>query len=132
MAKTGMTFDTRDFDLKFRRTVDKTIPEAAADKAFRVAGMVIRDAIMEQPRAPHKTGNLWRSQKIEPPKMLHGEIAIELGFDAKYAAAVHEMPSNVNWTMAGSGPKFLESKLIRNKEKYMAEIAEGIRKKGGG
>lgn len=126
MAKTGMTFETKDFDIKFPRVINKEIPKAGADSAFKVAGMVIRDAILEEPRVPHKTGNLWRSQKIEAPRIEHGEITIELGFDAEYAAAVHEAPSNLNWTMTGSGPKFLESKLIKNKEKYMAEIARGM------
>jgi len=126
MSKTGMAFDTKDFDIKFPRVINKEIPEAAASTAPKVAGMVIRDAILEEPRAPHKTGNLWRSQKIEPPKILAGEITIELGFDAEYAAIVHEMSPGVTWTMTGSGAKFLESKLIKNKEKYMAEIARGM------
>jgi len=130
--KTGMTLNTKDFDIKFKRVMTKQIPEAAAHMAYDVAGTVIRDAILEEPRVPHKTGNLWRSQKIEQPKILKGEITIELGFDAEYAAAVHEMPAPYkDPTMAGSGPKFLEAKLIKNKEKYMAKIAAGIRKKGG-
>ena len=129
--KTGMTFDTKDFDIKFPRVCNKEIPEAGARMEYKVAGMVIRDAILEEPRAPHKSGNLWRSQKIEQPKILKGEVTIELGFDAEYAAIVHEMPSNVNWTMKGSGPKFLETKLIKNKEKYMAEIARGMQGPGG-
>jgi len=132
MAKTGMTFDTKDFDIKFPRLINKEIPEASANIAFKVAGMIIRDAILEEPRAPHKTGNLWRSQKIERPRIEHGEITIEVGFDTEYAAAVHEMPAPyIKPTMVGSGPKFLEAKLIRNKEKYMAEIAAGLRRKAG-
>ena len=126
MAKTGMTFDTKDFDIKFPRVINKEIPEAATNTFPRVAGMVLRDAILEEPKAPHKTGHLKRSQVIEQPKIEHGEISIEQGFDVEYAGVVHEMPSNVNWSMAGSGPKFLEAKLIRNKEKYMAELARGM------
>jgi len=121
--RSKMTIDTKDFDIKFPKVTGKDIPEALAKAAYAVAGMIIRDAIMEEPRVPHLTGNLWRSQKIERPRIEKGEITIELGFDAEYAAAVHEMPSNVDWTMEGSGPKFLESKVIKNKEKYMAEIA---------
>lgn len=125
--KTGMTFNTKDFDIKFANVCNKQIPKAAANQMeYKVAAMVLRDAIIEEPRAPHKTGNLWRSQKIERPKLLKGEITIELGFDAEYAAAVHEMPANTGWTMGGSGSKFLESKLIKNKEKYMAAIAQGM------
>ena len=126
MAKTGMTFDSKDFDIKLPHVINKEIPEAAASTFFKVAGMVLRDSITEEPKAPHKTGHLWREQKIEQPKIEKGEISIELGFDAEYASAVHEMPSNVNWTMTGSGPKFLEAKLIKNKEKYMAELARGM------
>lgn len=129
MAKTGMTFDTKDFDIKLPRVINKEIPEAAASTFPRVAGMVLRDAITEEPKAPHKTGHLWREQKIEQPKIERGEINIELGFDVEYAAATHEAPSNWNWTMAGSGPKFLEAKLIRNKEKYMAELARGMQRR---
>jgi len=131
MAKTGMTFDTKDFDIKFPWVCNKEIPEAGARMEYRVASMVLRDAILEEPRAPHKTGNLWRSQKIEQPQIKAGEITIECGFDADYAAIVHEMPSNINWTMAGSGPKYLEAKLIKNKEKYIAEIARGMQGPGG-
>ena len=130
MAKTGMTLNTRDFDIKFPDVCNKQIPEAASTSFYKVAGMVISDAILEEPRAPHKTGNLWRSQLIEAPQIKAGEIGIELGFDSEYAAAVHEMPSNVNWTMTGSGPKFLEAKLIKNKEKYMAELARGMQGPG--
>jgi len=129
--KTGMTFNTKDFDLKFPRVCNKEIPEAYANTAFRVASIVLRDAIVEEPRAPHKTGNLWRSQKVERPEMKAGEVNIELGFDAEYAAAVHEMPAGTDWTMTGSGPKFLEAKLIRNKEKYMEIIAKGMQGPGG-
>ncbi len=131
MARTGMTFNTRDFDIKFPRVINKIIPEAAAKLAFRVASVVIRDAILEVPRAPHKTGTLWRSQKIERPRITRGMISVELGFDVEYAAAVHEMPATTKWTMVGSGPKFLETKLQRNKEKYMDLIADGVREKGG-
>lgn len=126
MAKTGMTFETKDFDIKLPRVINKEIPEAAASTFPRVAGMVLRDAILEEPKAPHKTGHMKRNQKIEYPKIEKGEISIELGFNTDYAMIVHEMPSNVNWSMAGSGPKFLEAKLLRNKEKYIAELARGM------
>ena len=130
--KTGMTFNTKDFDIKFPRVINKEIPEAGARAEYRVAGMVIRDAILEEPRAPHSKGGgtLWRSQKIEQPQIKAGEITIECGFDVEYAAIVHEMPDNTNWTMVGSGPKYLEAKLIKNKEKYMAEIARGMQGPG--
>jgi len=125
--KTGMTLNTKDFDIKFPRVCNKEIPEAYARKAYKVASVVLRDAIVEKPKAPHKTGNLWRSQKVEAPTMKAGEVNIELGFDAEYAAAVHEMPAPYKKpTMKGTGPKFLESKLIKNVKKYVAMIAQGM------
>ena len=125
--KSGMTINTKDFDIKFAKVTGKDIPEAAARTSVKVAAMVLRDAILDQPRAPHFTGNLWRSQKVESPKILRGEVTIELGFDADYAAFVHEMPGPYQKaSMVGSGPKYLEAKLIKNKEKYMAEIAKGM------
>lgn len=129
--ETGFTLNTRDFDIKFPHVCNKVIPMAAAFTMYAVAAMVISDAILEVPRAPHDTGNLWRSQLILPPQIVFGEISIDLGFDADYAAIVHEMPADTDWKMAGSGPKFLEAKLLKNKEKYMGRIADGIRRKGG-
>ena len=129
--RTGFTLNTKDFDIKFPHVMNKEIPEAAAFTMYGVAAVVIRDAILEEPKAPHKTGHLKRTQQIEAPQIRAGEISIEQGFNADYAAAVHEMPATTNWSMTGSGSKFLEAKLIKNKEKYMAMIAEGIKKKGG-
>ena len=134
MAKTGFSIDTKDFDIKFPDVGNRQIPQAAAFSFYKVASMVIADAILEEPRAPHKTSNLWRSQLIEAPHIKLGEISIELGFNAEYAAVVHEMGldesgkpiKSIDWTMEGSGAKFLEAKLIKNKEKYMAELARGM------
>lgn len=125
--KSGMTLNTKDFDIKFLRVGNIEIPSAAANAFYDVAAMVIRDSILEEPRAPHDTGNLWRSQLIEQPVLEFGVISIEVGFDAEYATAVHEMPAPYkDPTMAGTGPKFLEAKLIKNKEKYMAILAQGM------
>ena len=130
MAKTGMTLNTRDFDIKFPDVCNNQIPRAAATSFYIVAATVIADAILEEPRCPHDTGNLWRSQLIEAPQIKMEEIGIELGFDAEYAAVVHEMPAGVSFKMTGAGSKYLEAKLIKNKEKYMAELARGMQGPG--
>ena len=130
--RTSFSLDTKDFDIRCGHVTEKTMPEAAAKAVFQTGAMVIRDAILEEPRAPWKSGHLWREQKIEQPKIDHGEISVELGFDTPYAARLHEAPDNWNWTLPGSGPKYLEAKLIKNKEKYMANVAEKIRQAGGG
>jgi hypothetical protein len=131
--------DTKDFDMKFAEIVKNTIPRVAADALFRAGALVIRDALREEPTVPKKTGNLRRTQHIETPDITSDDISVEAGFNADYAARVHEwVPSEqygekqVNWTLAGSGPKFLSTKLARNKEKYMKYVADEIAKAAGG
>ena len=53
--KSGMTFNTKDFDIKFAKVVNKQIPEAGARMAYRVASMVIRDAMQADDK--HTIGN---------------------------------------------------------------------------
>lgn len=144
MATTGFSLNTKDFDIKFARITGKTIPRATERAVFKTAALVLRDAIKEEPAVPKSRGvtkeggrrgqgpgHLRRSQKIEKPKVEHGAISVELGFNADYAAYVHEAPRSWLWTTPGTGPKFLESKLIRNKEKYMANVAKEIKEAGG-
>lgn len=144
MAKTGMTFDTREFDIKLPLIVNKKIPQAVARGFMLTGALVIRDAIMQVPKVPKSRGvtkeggrrgqgpgHLRRSQKIEKPKIEQREISIEVGFNADYAASVHEMPKSTHWTVPGTGPKYLETKLLRNKEKYVKNIADKIKEAGG-
>lgn len=56
--------------------------------------------------------------------------AMIFGFSANYAAAVHEMEGNVNWSKAGSGPKFLEKHLKANKKEIIEILAKEGKDKG--
>lgn len=127
--KTGFTVDMKDFDKKFYKIVNKTIPSLSAEGLMKSATRLIRDAILETPTVPKKVGHLRRTQQIEKPKIEHGEISIEAGFAADYAAAMHEAPSNLNFTEPGSGPQYLTSKLAKNKNKYMKAVADHIKSK---
>ena len=142
--KSGMTFDTKDFDIKFKNVTGKKIPRAAERGMFQTGALILRDAVVEPPQVPKSRGvtkeggrrgqgpgHLRRSQKVEKPKIDHGEISIVVGFDTEYAAVVHEAPQSWQWSTPGTGPKFLESKLIKNKEKYMKNIADNIKKESG-
>uniref|UniRef100_A0A6M3LZ45 Tail protein n=1 Tax=viral metagenome TaxID=1070528 RepID=A0A6M3LZ45_9ZZZZ len=126
----GFTLDSRDFLVKFKRVTDKVIPEAAAQAFREVAPLILADAITKEPKAPHDTGNLWRSQKVDAPKTSKNEVYIEYGFNAEYAGIVHEMPAKTNWTMPGSGPKFLETKLLMYGRSYFEKIAAKIKAAG--
>lgn len=54
-----------------------------------------------------------------------------VGFNTMFAARVHELPKSSNWSTPGSGPKFLESKATRNKEKYIKRVANVLKKEVG-
>lgn len=42
-----------------------------------------------------------------------------MGFTANYAMWVHEMLGDINWSRPGSGAKFFEAAIARNKEKII-------------
>lgn len=123
--ETGFTVDFSDFDKKFTQIVNSAIPSAGARGLKKSAAFLLRDAILETPTVPKKSGNLRRTQQVNEPTLMP-DIAVEAGFAAEYAAKVHEMPSTYNYTEPGSGPKYLEKKLIKNKEKYMKKVADHI------
>jgi len=119
--------DTKDFDIKFDQLNNKELPEAIKKAMLQVGALIIDDAINEEPRAPHRTGHLWRSQRIEIESK-KGSHSLLVGFNTVYAARLHEAPKAWNWTLKGSGPKYLESKLLKFKEKYIRFISEQLNK----
>ena len=119
----GISFDFSEFEKEFREIVQREIPKKVADGLFRVGALILADAINEVPRAPHKTGALWRSQKVEEPEISEDEIKINCGFNIEYAARLHEGEKHWKWTLPGSGPKYLESKLSMFKDKYIQALA---------
>lgn len=124
--KSGFKLDASEF-LEGLDKIDMRTKLRAQEAFHKIIGpRVIRDAIEEEPRAPHLTGHLWRNQKFEMSITFADEIKLEVGFNVPYAAALHEMEKAVNWTLAGSGPKYLESKLIKNKDEYYSILAKEI------
>lgn len=49
-----------------------------------------------------------------------GKILARVGFTAKYAPFVHEMPQGTNFGKPGSERKFLERAVIRNTDKILS------------
>lgn len=139
MAKTGFTMDFTDFDSKFFKIVEKTIPGLGAKGLSQGAAVMIRYAIIEPPAVPKSRGvtkpsgtrwtgpgHLRRSQKIEKPKIAHNEISIEYGFNTDYAARMHEIPF-AHYSTPGTGAKYLEAKLPRHKEEAIRKVADVIK-----
>jgi len=132
MSRSGVSLDTKDFDMKFKRVVDGEMQELAEKGLFEAMSEACHDADAEKPYIPFKEGHLKGSEKIRRPKRTKGEISVLGGFNIGYAARLHEMEptraARINWTRPGSGPKYLEAKLIRNRDKYMKITAERIRR----
>lgn len=110
----------------------KQIPEAALLGLVEAAWEALRDAEKEEPTAPFKKGDLRGSADVQESKDLF-DLFVEFGFNIEYAAYQHELPGQryKNPTTPGSGPKFLESKLIRFRDKYYEIIAEAIKDEQG-
>lgn len=130
-GKGAFSMDFTDFDQRYFRHVLRTVPNAGLTAIDFVGADAIADAIKEEPTVPKDTGNLRRTQAFEPARIVGKNLEKIIGFAAEYAAAVHEAPENLNWQEPGSGPKFLESKLMKNKERYMEKAARLIKELSG-
>ena len=132
--KTGFFIDPDDFLKDFTKIVDSAIPELAGKSLFAAGNEWTRDAIVLPPQAPFKKGDLRGSKIVEKAKKARKDISVKVGFNIKYAARQHEAePGEFNYTRTGAknpGPKFLESKMVTKKNKYMYIVAETI--KAGG
>ncbi len=122
--------DTRDFDKNFSRVIEKTIPQATKKGLVKAAWEALRDAEKEEPTVPADEFHLRASKEVHEARDLF-DLFVEFGFNIEYAARMHEMPGGFyyeNPTTPGSGPKFLETKIVKYKEKYIEIIALSISK----
>jgi hypothetical protein len=133
----GMTIDFSDFEKGFRKMVEKSAPEAVGKGAFNAMNELLRDSVTESPGAPKDVGDLWGSRRVNKAEVEHSQISCEGGFDIEYATYLHEGQRKdgshkiKNWTTdkgaTDPGPKFLEKKMVQNKEKYMQITAESLK-----
>lgn len=128
-SKTGFFMDFSDFDKGFKKILKK-YPEYAAEGMHKKVGpRIINDSITVEPMAPHLWGELWKSQRILAPVIKGKEILFFVGFNIIYAAYQHEKLDVKDYTMAGSGPKFLEIKMQRFAAAYLKLVADYVDKK---
>jgi hypothetical protein len=60
---------------------------------------------------PVRAGTLRASGYVESPKVTGTSVEIKLGYGGAakaYALYIHEAPQNWNWSVSGTGPKYLE------------------------
>lgn len=78
--------------------------------------------------APRDTGFL-RLSSFTIDSFKRGSTVVgRVGYDAKYAAMVHEMPESNNFTEAGTGPKFLERAVKDNPRRITKVFYDTIRR----
>ena len=125
----SMTVDCSDFEKGFKKIVKKC-PEEGAKGIFDALNQLLIDANEEQPYTPYDEGILKGSGKVDKVEIKKNEISGVAGFNKEYAARWHELTpeedSKINWTLPGSGRKYLESKMAMFKEKYMKIVALSI------
>lgn len=123
----GFTVDAQDFYKKFPDVTKKQIPKRIEEALYYAGQLLMRDAMMVRPFAPHLWGTLWRAQDVKQAVNKAGAWSLECGFNIEYAAKLHEAPDGWAWTLKGSGPKYLETKMAMYRDRYMAAVAEVIR-----
>lgn len=110
----------------------KALDEIGIDafKGARKAGLFIQGEAQEI--TPQKTGTLVNSAFTDSERTKK-KFRVRVGFTAKYAPHVHEMPDpkvtqpggfalkvrHVNWTKKGTGNKFLEKAVVNNLKKIL-------------
>jgi hypothetical protein len=134
----GMTIDASDFEKGLTNLVKTLEPEATARGLFDAGERLIIDAIEQKPYAPVRERHLIDSGRTDIAQITETGVEVVAGFNIEYAARWHELTpaedATINWTLPGSGRKYLESKLIRFKEKYMKIVAKSLEdtlKRGG-
>jgi hypothetical protein len=124
ISENGLKIDTRDFERGFKKITAGIIPPNIEKGLFEAMNELLKDAVRLPPQAPKKTGMLWasRADTVSIKKVPDGYI-IEGGFNVKYARRWHEAEPGINWTRnrgaSQPGPKYLESKMLKYKKKYL-------------
>jgi len=107
--------------------------EKKTEKAIAEIGQDLLDkTIQVTPISPIKSstsGDLRKSGKLKMTKSgkaTEAEVSFG-GGKVDYALYVHEMPPDNNFSEVGTGSKFLEKTLDKNKKKYIEHIAKQTR-----
>ena len=128
--KTEFTLDFSEFNKKFADIIKRAAPESA-EMGLREAGQELKlDADNVPPRTPHKEGFLRGSGKVSKVNIVGKSLEVAVSYDKPYARRWHEVePGTIKWSEPDVGPKYLESKMIKFKNKYMNIIATVIRRR---
>ena len=106
---------------KVLRNLNKAIIkiEGNTERGMLKAGLFIEGESNEI--VPHDTGKLIGSSFAVVGRIAKRIIA-RIGYEAKYAAFVHEMPESNNFSKPGTGPKFLWKAVTKNSKRILEII----------
>lgn len=123
MSSKPFTMDFKKFDESFKKLLEKSAPKEIKLGLFKAASEMLHDADKKEPKTPFLKGDL-KGAKLVKIKETDGEIYSEQGYNIIYAAYQHEKEKGPQsaYNLPGSGPKFLETKMVMYKDKYI-EIA---------
>ena len=131
MSYGAYRMDFTEFNVKFPLVTGVKIPSGAEEGFFKAANQLLDDAINKQPFAPFDKGDLRGSARVDKAVVAGSLISVMCGFNISYAARWHELTpaedARINWTLPGSGAKYLESKMARYMADYMEIVASHIR-----
>jgi len=148
--KTGMYINFDDFNAGIKKLITKAEPQATAKGLFAAGNALLNDAIYQVPKAPFKEGTLRGSARADAPVADRLGAEVLVGFNIVYAHRWHEINARdlpflrdklgrayshhwpIKWSLPGSGPKFLETKMARNKEKYLRIVGNFLKRVLGG
>lgn len=127
----SMTIDFSEFNKKFAQITAGVVPPEAGKGFFKAANQLLDDAINKQPYAPYDKGDLKGSARVDEARITSATISVVCGFNIAYAARWHELSpaedARINWSLPGSGRKYLESKMAMYMKDYMEIVAAHIR-----
>lgn len=151
-------FDVSDFRKGFAGLCSISLPKEISKAVWTAGNELLHDAIYEEPQAPMLEGHLRASARTQTPDGTmrpagvvvggqpdclapDGNFSLEVGFNIKYAHRWHEVSpeedARIKWTTkyaAKPGRKYLETKLVRNKDRYlklMGDVLANLLKKRG-
>jgi len=132
----SMKIDFSDFEKGLARLVKDVEPRETARGLFQAGSQLIVDAIEMRPYVPFDEGHLRGSGRTDPARVTAGGAEVTVGFNKEYAARWHELSpeedKRINWSLPGSGRKYLELKMSMFKDKYMKIVATHLQGVLGG
>ena len=110
------------------KTLNKEIRKIEGDTFIGVkkAGIFVQGESQEI--VPQRLGVLFNSAFTQAERQGSRSVA-RVGYTAKYAPFVHEMPASFNYTKPGTGPKFLQKAIANNRRKIVKIIADSAKVK---